>query len=170
MAYDYDKLYGEAREALGQPSPVFVDFFDQFRQCRARVLDVGCGQGRDALFIARKGHQVVGVDLSPNGIRDLDAAAMQEGLAVTGTVADISTWQPDGAFDVILVDRTLHMLARPTRLTVLKRLLNHVVPNGWMLIADEASNMEAFETVIAAHEAHWSPAPTERGYLFVRRS
>jgi cyclopropane fatty-acyl-phospholipid synthase-like methyltransferase len=54
-------------------------------------LDVGCGQGRDALFIAIKGHRVVGMDISANGIRDLKDVASRENLPIEGIVADILT-------------------------------------------------------------------------------
>ena len=138
MAYDYDKLYGETPNALGNPTPVFVEFFDRFDQKQARVLDVGCGQGRDALFIARQGHSVTGVDISPNGIRDLTEAAANENLAVKGIVADLTAFTPEGLFDVILFDRTLHMLPEAPRLAVLGRLLDHADAGGWVLIADEA--------------------------------
>ena len=170
MTYDYDKLYGETRDALGLPTSVFVDFFDQVEQENLSVLDIGCGQGRDALFIARKGHRVVGVDISPNGIRDLKNAAAKESLAVDAVVADIATYTPAGMFDVVLVDRTLHMLALPTRLTVLEILLDHVINSGWMLIADEASNIKEFETVVATHDANWKTEFSRSGYLFLRRS
>ncbi|NNE79756.1 MAG: methyltransferase domain-containing protein [Silicimonas sp.] len=169
MAYDYDKLYGEAREALGDPTSIFVDFFDRLDQQNGRVLDVGCGQGRDAIFIARKGHCVVGVDISTNGIRDLKDVAARENLPIEGVVADIVSYRPDGAFDVILIDRTLHMLARPARLAVLKTMLDHVNGNGWLLIADEAANIADFETVASAHPANWTTELSRRGYLFLRR-
>ena len=78
MAYDHDKLYGDARDTLEQPISIFVDLFNQFDQQDARVLDVGCGQGRDALFIARKGHRVVCMGIFANGIRDLKDAASRE--------------------------------------------------------------------------------------------
>lgn len=170
MAYDYDKLYGETRDALGHPTSIFVDFFDRFDQQNVRVLDVGCGQGRDALFIARKGHRVVGLDISVNGIRDLKDAAAQEDLPIEGIVADIVTYKPHGIFDVILIDRTLHMLALPERLAVLETFLDHVSESGWLLIADEASNIKDFEAVIAAHGLKWNTNLSQRGYLFVRRS
>ena len=169
MAYDYDKLYGKTRDALGLPTSVFVDFFDQLDQKNLSVLDIGCGQGRDALFIARKGHRVVGVDISPNGIRDLQSVAAQENLPIEGDVADVATYKPDRVFDIVLIDRTLHMLALSSRLSVLKTLLNHVSEDGWFLIADEASNMREFETSIAAHEANWKTELSRKGYLFLRR-
>lgn len=170
MAYDYDKLYGETRDALGKPTPVFIDFFDQLDQNNLRVLDVGCGQGRDAIFIARMGHRVVGVDISANGIRDLKAVAALENLSIAGEIADISTYEPEGVFDVILIDRTLHMLAASVRLAVLETLLDHVSEGGWLLIADEASNITGFETVVTAHAANWKTEFARRGYLFLRRS
>ena len=170
MAYDYDKLYGETRDALGQPTSIFVEFFSQLDRQNLRVLDVGCGQGRDALFIARKGHRVVGVDISPNGIRDLKHVAEIESLPIECVVADIATYTPGGLFDIVLIDRTLHMLALPTRLAVLKTMLDHVTARGWLLIADEASNIEAFEVVHAAHAANWTTLVSRRGYLFLRRS
>ncbi|GAB5449478.1 class I SAM-dependent methyltransferase [Gymnodinialimonas sp.] len=168
MAYDYDKLYGETRDALGEPTPIFTDFFDRFEKQNARILDVGCGQGRDAIFIARKGHRVVGVDLSANGIRDLQRVAKKEGLSIEGIVADIATFTPNGVFNVVLIDRTLHMLDGPSRRAVLGKMLDHVAKGGWLLIADEASNVEACKTVAAEHEVQWQVEVSRRGYLFLR--
>ncbi|MFS4580985.1 class I SAM-dependent methyltransferase [Phaeobacter sp. C3_T13_0] len=170
MAYNYDKLYGETPDALGDPSPVFMQFFNQHSDTDLRVLDVGCGQGRDALFIARKGHRVVGVDTSTNGIRDLVATAGKEDLSIEGVVADITDYAPDGIFDIILFDRTLHMLPKSLRLAVLKQLLDHVAVGGWVLIADEASNMGGFESAFAGHEYAWSDEYSKSGYQFRRRS
>jgi len=170
MAYDYDKLYGETKNALGKPTQAFVDFFEQIETENARVLDVGCGQGRDALFIARKGHNVVGVDLSANGVKDLIASAHKEELSVEGVVADITTYRPDGLFDFVLIDRTLHMLPEMARLSVLERLLGHVNETGWVLIADEVSNIAGFKNVISNHHFDWVVEFSKRGYLFVRCS
>lgn len=170
MAFDYDKLYGESRDALGKPTALFVSFFEQLERQNARILDVDCGQGRDAIFIARRGHRVVGVDISQNGIRDLMEVAAKKTLPIEGIVADIATYEPDGLFDIVLIDRTLHMLARQERLSVLRRLLDHVEKNGWVLIADETSNIDDFKEVVSAHQADWHTDLSQRGNLFLRRS
>lgn len=170
MAYNYDKLYGSTSQALGKPTQVFVDFFEHQETKTLRVLDVGCGQGRDALFIASMGHSVVGVDLSPNGIRDLTNAANNGNLDIEGVVADIATFVPEGEFNIVLIDRTLHMLPEKERLNVLERLIGAVTKGGWVLIADERSNMQGFKGVFAASTEAWETELDARGNLFLQRS
>lgn len=170
MAYDYDKLYADQPDALGAPTAAVVVFFETFERQNARILDVGCGQGRDALFIGRIGHSVVGVDMSAHGVRDMLAAAKDENLAITGDVADITTYTPSGMFDVVLIDRTLHMLPKAAQRDVLTKLIGHVTPNGWLLIADEASNMQAFRDVLTASDQTWTIGKDGKGYLFAKQA
>lgn len=169
MAYDYEALYRDTPNALGDPARAVQDVFAAHGGGPLRVLDVGCGQGRDALFVARQGHSVVGVDLAPSGIRDLTAAAAREGLAVAGVVADLVGYVPDGLFDVIVIDRTLHMLAETDQERVLARLLNHACPEGRVLISDEKSNIPRFRQVLDRHPADWTPFVDRRGDLYVKR-
>ncbi|WP_420860273.1 class I SAM-dependent methyltransferase [Marivivens marinus] len=169
MSFDYDRLYRDAPDALGPPSKPFVDFFKRVAGRRLTVLDLGCGQGRDALFIARMGHEVLGVDIAPHGIAALNEVAEAEGIPARGVVADIVDFQPEAMFDVLLLDRTLHMLAEGPRLSVLARLLDHVEPGGWVLISDEAPNMPGIRQVIAGHGAGWRTEYEKAGWLFLQR-
>ncbi|WP_051371966.1 class I SAM-dependent methyltransferase [Leisingera aquimarina] len=170
MAYDYDKLYRETPEALGAPSTVFTAFFNGLPTKRLKVLDAGCGQGRDALFIARLGHRVTGVDLSPHGIQGMLATAAQEGLDITGIAADLTAWEPQEDYDILLFDRTLHMLAAPDRRAVLARSLPHLRPGGWVLISDEKGNLEDFRRIFAAEPGAWHTEQDSRGVLFMKRA
>ncbi|MEW2914769.1 class I SAM-dependent methyltransferase [Leisingera sp. JC11] len=169
MAYDYDSLYRETPDALGAPSPAFTAFFQRLTAQGLDILDAGCGQGRDALFIARLGHRVTGLDISRHGIRDMLAAAQREDLDVTGIAADLTAWAPDKDFDILLFDRTLHMLAAPQRRALLARCLPHVRPGGWVLIADEPRNLEDFRQIFAARKAAWRTDKDSRGLLFMQR-
>lgn len=170
MSTDYDEYYQQSRNALGEPTKVFVDFFQSLGKTARSVLDVGCGQGRDALFIARLGHSVSAVDLSPTGIRHLMEDARKERLPIEGIVADIREFKPTQTYDVILIDRTLHMLAQDDRIAVLRGLIAHVADDGFVLIADEVSNIQDFENVFDDSNSIWSPVLKKRGYLFVQRS
>jgi len=167
MVFDYNSLYSENPEALGAPSPHIQRFFENLTEYPPkpiRVLDIGCGQGRDALFIARLGHLVTGVDMSEAGIAALLADSARDGLNITGIVADICDFAPEGDFEVILIDRTLHMLAKPDRLRVLQNLLGHVCPGGQMLIEDETENLADFGGIFAADNRLWNVS-TSKGTL-----
>src|SRR5215217_2542695 len=52
------------------------------------VLDAGCGAGEDALEIAARGLEVVGIDVAPTAIRQAQHKAAERGIAVTFQVAD----------------------------------------------------------------------------------
>ena len=170
MATDYEKLYRREKHALGEPTRQFVDFFRSYNRSRARVLDVGCGQGRDALFVARLGHLVTAVDRSPSGIADLQHDARREGLPIDTEVADIVNYRPEGLYDVVIVDRTLHMLGAEDRLRVLRVLMRTTTADGVVLIADEPRNIAAFQREFDASEWSWTPLLANRGFLFLERA
>ncbi len=170
MATNYEKLYRTSPNALGQPTRAFVDFFGTYPLQGASVLDIGCGQGRDAIFIARLGHRVTGVDISPAGISAMLATSAAENLNITGIVEDIREYWPDTQHDVMIIDRTLHMLNEADRLSVLSTLVQHVTKSGYLLIADEKSNIEGFRNVLDASGADWMPVLERGGYLFVKKS
>lgn len=170
MAYDYDRLYRTQANALGAPDKTLIAAFEAHLTPPARVLDIGCGQGRDALPLARMGHEVVGVDLSSQGITDLCAAGDAEGLAITGEAADITAYEPQGSFDALLFDRTLHMLDTGPRHATLARLVAHLCPGGVLFILDEPGNMAGLRAVLDAVGSDWDMLKADRGTLILRRT
>ena len=70
-----------------------LGFFENYDDECATVHDSGCGQGRDALFIARKGHSVLGVDTAQTGIEQLLEEAESKKLAVDGVITDITNYE-----------------------------------------------------------------------------
>ena len=169
MATNYELFYQENPHGLGEPTKEFVAFFDSYDRKCACVLDVGCGQGRDALFIARLGHSVKAVDNSPTGIRDLQANATKEKLQICTEVADVRDCQWGGPFDVIVIDRTLHMLAEEERLSVLRDIIAATKSGSHLLIADERRNLPAFKAELKASPGEWGVVLERRGFLFCKR-
>jgi tellurite methyltransferase len=73
----------EVREDWSQPDPLVERLAPLLRQRGlGRVLDVGCGIGRHALFLAREGFSVVGIDASPSALDSARARATTAGVAV----------------------------------------------------------------------------------------
>ncbi|MFT0745129.1 class I SAM-dependent methyltransferase [Synechococcus sp. RC10B2] len=73
-----------------------------------RALDLGCGSGREAVYLAAQGWQVVAVDRLPEALqrgRDLQHRYAPDSPPIQWVCADLekSDWQPDGKFDCILL-------------------------------------------------------------------
>tara|TARA_A100001391_G_scaffold188056_1_gene158392 strand:+ start:533 stop:1048 length:516 start_codon:yes stop_codon:yes gene_type:complete len=169
MPTDYEAFYRENPNGLGKPTKEYVSFFDVYGKRNARVLDVECGQGRDALFIGRLGHTVTAVDISRSGVAALVEAAACESLEIDAHIADIRNYRWAGPYDVIVVDRTLHMLPADDRLEMLGALVGATVAGSHLLIADEKRNLPAFAQLLSQSGQEWKPILAKRGFLFVLR-
>lgn len=130
MRKPYNKHY-EKEAYFGEPYPGLVDFFKNYPD-RNVVLDLGCGQGRDALFLGRIGYRVIGVDISDVGIRQLNLAAQEEKLQVEGLVADIYSFGITSEYDMVLLDSIFHFhkndIEKEKKL--LKRIIGEIKPGG----------------------------------------
>ncbi len=167
---DYDEHYREGRGQCGEPFPAFAAFFDDYERRGARVLDLGCGQGRDALLAARAGHQVVGVDLSRIGIAQLCEDAEAEGLAVTGVVSDVLDFRSRTKFDVVLLDRVLHLLLDDDqRVACLDRATALTRKAGYVLIADVPKHRPLIHGYFDDRRRDWTVVRRTNNDLFVRK-
>lgn len=66
------------------------------------ALEIGCGEGADALWLAEQGWAVTAVDVSPTAIERAGAAARARGLSIEFRVADAADALPDGPFDLVV--------------------------------------------------------------------
>lgn len=163
-------LYREQDGVCGEPFAEFVVFAESYPNSSASVLDLGCGQGRDAIVFARQGMSVSGVDIAPSGIEQMIAFGKANNLRITGVVADIRKFETNSRFDIIILDRTLHMMANPSdRLDVLARCADWVALDGHVLIADERSNIPAFADWFASDLRNWQLTPRMKpGFCFAQ--
>jgi len=169
MAHDEENPQQSENRRLGNPPPVIVKFFDDFGPRPRRVLDFGCGQGRNTLFIAGLGHEVVAVDRSIRAIRDISAITDLEGLNIRVEIGHIYSFEPDGLFDVILIDRSFLPMSEYDRLRVFYKLIDHVLVGGWVLIEEGKGDLDNFRQILNDNEAPWLIDKLEDGYLFASR-
>ena len=163
---DYEKEYKRCIKACGDPFEVFVQFFEA-ADAGLAVLDVGCGQGRDALMAARMGHTVVGIDISPTGIDQMLATAKREGLSITAEVADLREYDTSSMFDVVVLDRVLHMLSDDhQKLELLGKAAGWTTSGGHVLVADTKSNRITIRGFF--EDARWQVVLRRGDYLVVR--
>jgi SAM-dependent methyltransferase len=100
------------------------------------ALDVGCGEGADAIWLAERGWEVVAVDLAPTALERAAAHADAGGPDVAGRIrwleADVTRWIPDGEFDLVST-HFLHLTGEPRR-ALFARLAAAVAPGGTLLV------------------------------------
>lgn len=106
MPVDYDKYY-QADDLFGEPYPELLEYFAR-RSSKGKVLDIGCGQGRDALAIARMGYEVTGMDHSKVGLKQMSEKAAKEQLSITATEADIYAYPHWDQYEILLLNSFFH--------------------------------------------------------------
>ncbi len=107
-----------------------------------RVLDLACGQGRNAVWLALQGHAVTAVDLSDVAIGQAVERADAAGVEIQFVVADVMDWDPDpAAFDVVLLSYL--QLEEGRRVVAHRKAAEAVAPGGTVfLIAHHPDNIE----------------------------
>jgi SAM-dependent methyltransferase len=129
----WDEMYRSRNQVFsGAPNGVLVTEVTDLPPGKA--LDVGCGEGADALWLARRDWQVTAVDISRTALQRAAAAATDVAGRVAWTQADLTiTPPPAGAFD--LVSAQYFPLPRRPDHTALRGLLDAVAPGGTLLFA-----------------------------------
>jgi SAM-dependent methyltransferase len=127
----WDELYSSHDQLFsGNPNGVLVT--EGTGLPPGRALDVGCGEGADAIWLARRGWQVTAIDISQIALRRAAAAAADIPDRVTWTQADLTvTPPPAGAFDLVTVQ--YFPLTHQPGHTALRGLLDAVAPGGTLL-------------------------------------
>ena len=106
-----------------------------------RALDLGCGEGADAIWLAQHGWTVTGIDIAPAAIARATEAARAAGLTdrqVTFVAADLSTLADREQYDLITAS-FLHAPVELARTDILRSAANHIVPGGYLLVTSHAS-------------------------------
>jgi tellurite methyltransferase len=123
----WDEKYDTERYLFGRdPIPFLRDHVDLLP--KGAALDLAMGEGRNAVFLATKGVQVTGVDISETGARKAQALAAEHHVTLNTVVADLEQYTiPPGTFDVIFCTYYMQRDLFPKIVAALK-------PGGMVLI------------------------------------
>jgi 2-polyprenyl-3-methyl-5-hydroxy-6-metoxy-1,4-benzoquinol methylase len=126
MAVTYDKYY-LTENLFGEPYPELIEFFTEYAK-KGKVLDLGCGQGRDAIALARLGYSVTGIDHSAVGIDQMNQIGKSENLNLTGQVSNIYTFDKFDQYDIVLLDSMFHFARndKDKEIGLLKKIVSQI--------------------------------------------
>ena len=107
-----------------------------------RALDVACGEGRNAVWLAERGWRVTGVDFSRVGLEKARALARARGVRAQWVAADLLDYTPEPqAFDLVLVFYL--QVPAAERRPIVRAAAGAVAPGGvFLLVGHDRSNLE----------------------------
>lgn len=140
-----DWVAGKQSKRLWQPSSLVQEWLETHRQnlqaTPPRVLDLGCGGGRDAVYLAKHGMEVIAIDNKANVLSRAKQLAQSSGAQVKFKCCDLSQIDclPAGQFDVIIGVRFLNRALMP-------KLLERLNPNGFIIWQTFVENGQLIES------------------------
>ena len=114
-----------------------------------KVLDIGCGEGKDAVYMAEKGYDVSAFDLTENGIRKTIALAQTKGVKINAYVDDINTFDISEQYDIIYSTGTVQYLFDENKEDFFKKLEKITKSDGIVFInvfVEKASVQNSYKT------------------------
>ena len=123
----WDKKYASDQYIFGKAPAKFIATNYEYIPRGSNVLDVGMGEGRNAVFLARKGYKVVGVDISSVAIKKALSLAKEFSVRIESVVSSMEKYNmAEGTLDAIIcfyyVDRRLN-----------EKLVKMLKPGGIMI-------------------------------------
>mgnify|MGYP001191155906 CR=1 FL=1 len=134
---EWDQKFLSKNYIFGKAPAKFLKENYQIIAKRSVILDMGMGEGRNAVFLATKGHKVIGIDISSVAVDKANALAREFSTEIKGVVGSLDNYPiKNNSFDVILsfyyVDRKL-----------IKKMKKWLKPGG--LIFYEAHTLDKLE-------------------------
>ena len=171
MTLPYDKYY-QTENLFGAPYPELMAFFSEYPN-KGKVLDLGCGQGRDSVPIARLGFDVTGIDNSKVGIEQMNQIALAENLRLNGIIADIFKYDHFSEFDFVLLDSMFHFAKKDRKKeTEFIQSIIYKIKKGCILlvcIQDTGEKVEILNNIIDEGNQLERLSDTKFEYIFEDR-
>jgi len=135
----YDEWYAGKECYWGKkPSAIcdrVIEIIRPSRNFQPKLIDLGCGEGRNAVYFAKHGFDVVGLDISEVGLEKTRNYAEQEGVNVKTIKANITSFQLTETYDAIFSTGTLHFLPVKVRRQHFQNYKNCTSPTGINVIS-----------------------------------
>ena len=160
----WDDFYGERKfqapfiQQNTMPDENLVEFLNNNIPIKT-AIELGCGEGRNAVYMAKKGISVTALDISPVAIENAKAIAKDTSINIDFRCQDIIKDKISGTYDFVYDSGLLHHLPPHRRITYIEILKSILKPGGYFGLtcfawgencADEIDDWEFYEQKFSA--------------------
>jgi 2-polyprenyl-3-methyl-5-hydroxy-6-metoxy-1,4-benzoquinol methylase len=141
----WESVYQEVSCLFGlHPNATLVEYASLVPE--GKVLDLGMGEGGNALFFAKRGYDVHGVDISATAVSRALEHARASSLHLNGEVADITdlTFQPN-SYSLIIAAMVLQFFTKAVSEQIIERIRTGLKPSGIVFIAVFSTEDPSYE-------------------------
>lgn len=131
----WEKAYRE-KDAVAfssKPNATIKEFENLFHE-HFHVLDVGCGEGQNAIYLAKQGYNVDAFDLSEHGIAKVNDRCEVLGVKLNAFIADLTEYEFEQNYDVITSFGTLHFVHKSEWKKFINKAKKHTNDGGIHII------------------------------------
>ena len=145
LSQKYDNLYSSEKVVFkaGKPEE-FVTKIPNY-VTGGEVLDIGGGEGRNAIYLAEKGYEVEVIDISKVGLEKIQNIAKEKKLNLKTQMADIQSEHIKKSYKIIVSSFMLHHLLRTNALELINEIKSHTNKGGINVITAFTENGDFFK-------------------------
>jgi tellurite methyltransferase len=132
MSKFYDGKYAAEESYWGRiPSSTARILFQRYPSGhKPKLLELGCGEGRDSIFFAQNGYQVSGFDSSAEGINKSVTRAAELNLDINFFQADINSYRLQDYYDIVFSSGALHYIPLDLREEIVTNYKRFTIEGG----------------------------------------
>lgn len=163
---EYEKKYATQEYYWGlRPNRLCYEVMKLMPPIRPyKVLDIGCGEGKDAVFFAKNGYMVSAFDASEKGLEKAKDLARIHNVEIHFFQADVNEYELNEEYDIIFSSGVFHYLTQNRREQFIQNLKDHTTTNG--IHALNVFVQKPFiDTAPDSEEAEYKNAPWYSGEL-----
>jgi 2-polyprenyl-3-methyl-5-hydroxy-6-metoxy-1,4-benzoquinol methylase len=127
-----------------EPDSTLVQY--AFLVPKGKVMDIGAGEGRNALFFSKLGYEVHGIDISSTAVEKCMKKAEQDNLSLNIGVSNIFDYkiEPE-SYVLIIASEFLHTLKKSESMTIIPRLKEGIKKNGLIYVSAFSTDDSNYE-------------------------
>lgn len=150
----YDQAYRDIPDYFGdKPTEILTDHYQSIANTQP-VLDIGAGQGRNSIFLARHGYTVDAIDPSPVGLETINRVAVKDNLPINTYPVGFENFHAVKApYSAILLFGVIQVIPRDKVDLLIKDIRQWLVDGGLVFIAAFSTEDPSYEKSVAGCES-----------------